>query len=212
VVQAQPRFQTPISFSMGFPQGEFGDNIDSTAFGLTTGLNYRIGHSPVLIGGSFGFLQYGSVSRLASLGPDLPDLIVDVDTTNNILTTHFLVRYEFGGVESRIKPYLEGLIGFHYLWTQTSVDDSTEGTLSSTNFSDTTGSFGAGAGVLIGLYRAAGGVLRIDLDLGARWLSGGDARYLTEGAIIRENGTITYLVSESETNLVTANIGVLFSF
>ncbi|MCI0445876.1 outer membrane beta-barrel protein, partial [bacterium] len=123
-VQAQSRFQTTFSFSMGFPQGEFGDNVDNTGLGLNAGLNYRIGHSPVLIGVSFGFLQYGSVSRSALLSPDIPELIVDVQTSNNILATHFLARYEFLRYESRIRPYVEGLVGLHYLWTQTSIDDS----------------------------------------------------------------------------------------
>jgi hypothetical protein len=182
--------------------------VDSTALGLTAGFNYRIGDSSFLIGGSFGFLQYESVSRLAPIAPDIPELIVEVDTSNNILTAHFVARYEFG--RSRLRPYVEGLVGIHYLWTQTSIDDSDDD-ISSTNFDDTTGSFGGGGGILIGLFRPAG-AFGIDLDLGARLMSGGDARYLTEGSIIRENGTVTYLVSESSTNLLITNFGVVFSF
>jgi hypothetical protein len=210
-VQAQPRFQTTFDFSMGFPQGEFRDNVDSTGFGLNAGFNYRIGHSPVLIGASFGFLQYGSTSREAPISPDIPELLVDVSTSNNILAAHFLVRYELGKYQSRIRPYAEGLVGFNYLWTQTSIDDSDD-EISSTNFDDSTGSFGAGGGVLIGLYRPDIGFFRFDLELGARWLKGGNARYLTEGAIIHENGNVTYLVTESSTNLFITNFGVVFSF
>jgi hypothetical protein len=211
-IDAQPRFQTTFSFTMGFPQGEFGDNVDDTGLGMTAGFNYRIGHSPVLIGGSFGFLQYGSVSRLAPLGPDIPDVIVEVDTNNNILMAHFLVRYEFGRLEARVKPYAEGLVGIHYLWTQTSIDDSDDDDFATTNFDDTTGSFGAGGGVLIGLYHAPIGAFNIDLDLGVRFMAGGEARYLTEGSIIRDNGNVTYLVSESDTHIITTNFGVIFSF
>jgi hypothetical protein len=209
-VHAQPRFQTSFSFSMGFPQGEFGDNVDSTGLGLTAGFNYRIGHSPVLIGGSFGFLQYGNVSRLAPISPDIPELIVEVDTSNNILAAHFLVRYEFGRYESRIRPYAEGLVGLHYLWTQTSIDDSDDD-ISSTNFDDSTGSFGGGGGVLIRLNNAVD-PFQIDLELGARFLAGGNASYLTEGSIIRENGNVIFRVTESETNLLVTNFGVVFSF
>jgi hypothetical protein len=103
------------------------------------------------------------------------------------------------------------LVGLHYLWTQTSIDDDDDD-ISSTNFDDTTGSFGAGGGVLVGLYRAPMGAFDIDLDIGVRFLAGGEARYLTEGSIIRENGNVTYLVSESDTHLFTANFGVMFSF
>jgi hypothetical protein len=209
-VNAQSRFQTTFSFSMGFPQGEFGDNVDNTGLGLNAGFNYRIGHSPVLIGVSFGFLQYGSVSRTTPLSPDIPELIVDVNTSNNILAAHFLARYEFLRYESRIRPYVEGLVGLNYLWTQTSIDDSDD--VISTNFDDSTGSFGGGGGVLIGLYHNAVSPFQIDLDLGARWLSGGDASYLTEGSIIRENGTVKYVVTESDTNLFVTNFGVAFSF
>lgn len=210
-LQAQSRFQTSFSFSMGFPQGEFADNVDSTGFGLNAEFNYRIGHSPVLIGGSFGFLQYGSTSRSAPLSPDIPEVIVDVNTSNNILAAHFLVRYEFGKYGSRIRPYAEGLVGLHYLWTQSKVDNSNDDIIT-TNFDDTTGSFGAGGGVLIGLYNPEVGAFRFDLELGARWLAGGNASYLTEGSIIHENGTVSYLVTESSTNLFITNFGVIFSF
>src|SRR5262245_18211267 len=195
VAQAQPRFQTSFSFSMGFPQGEFADNVDSTGFGLNAGFNYRIGHSPVLIGASFGFLQYGSTSRSAPFSPDIPEVIVDVNTSNNILAAHFLVRYELGKYDSRIRPFAGGLVGLHYLWTQAKVDNSNDDIIS-TSFDDTTGSFVAGGGVLIGLHNPEVGPFRFDLELGARWLAGGNASYLTEGSIIHENGNVTYLVTE----------------
>ncbi|MCI0446511.1 hypothetical protein L0152_25290, partial [bacterium] len=95
--------------------------------------------------------------------------------------------------------------------TQTSIDDSDD-MISSTNFDDSTGSFGGGGGVLIGLHHSAASPFHIDLELGARWLSGGDASYLTEGSIIRENDTVKYVVTESATNLLITNFGVVFSF
>ena len=144
--------------------------------------------------------------------PFTPDLLVEVDTTNNIFMGHFLVRYEFGGVESRVKPYGEGLVGLHYLFTQTSIGDDVDDDFTSTNFDDTAPSFGVGGGVLIGLVRGTGGLFRLDLNLGARYFFGGDAAYLTEGAVIRGDGTVTYDLSESDTNLLATNIGIIFSF
>lgn len=212
---AQPKFETGVVFSSGFPQGDFAQNVSHAGLGVTWDFYYRISRSPFSIGASTGFLIYGSQSRAEILSPTIPDVVVDVDTTNNILLTHLLLRYEPPISSRTVRPYVEGLLGFNYLWTQTSLGGGSD-QLTTTNFSDSAMSYGAGAGVALCLLQ--GGMpnyapaYRIDLNLGIRYLFGGQAEYLNEGAIRTVNGDVYYYVHRSNTNLLTANLGVAFSF
>jgi hypothetical protein len=204
-----------VDFAMGFPQGEFADNVDGTGWGMNFDILYRLHGSPVLIGGDIGFLIYGKQSRDEPLSPTIPDLVVTVDTTNNILPTHFLVRYDPLPITRRFRPYAEGVFGLNYLWTQTSIRDSDDD-ISSTNLSDTVLSGGVGGGVLVRLAQAGisdeNPAFSIDLKLGARYLWGGNAEYLTEDSIHIDGDSVTYFVRRSSTNLFCADIGIAFSF
>lgn len=212
---SQPQFQMAVNFATGFPQGEFSDNVQNTGFGLSTEFYYQA-HRSFLVGGTIGFLTYGSESREAQFSPTIPDVRVNVDTSNNVLLTHFVVRYQPGSVNRAFRPYAEGLIGLHYLWTQTSIRGSGSDQITSTNYSDSTLSAGAGAGAFLRLYHSGGNspasVFTLDLDVGMRYLYGGRARYLTEGSIIRNDDTVTYLVNRSRTDLLTVGTGLVFGF
>ena len=50
---------------------------------------------------------------------NIPDVFVEVDRTNNLLNFH--VVFEIGLPTGRIRPYVQGLFGGSYLYTQTSV-------------------------------------------------------------------------------------------
>jgi hypothetical protein len=212
---AQPKFETGVVFSSGFPQGEFSQNVSHAGLGVTWDFFYRVSRTPFSIGTSMGFLTYGSQSRAEILSPTIPDVVVSVDTTNNILLTHFLLRYQ-PPISSRVvRPYVEGLVGFNYLWTQTSLGGGSD-QITSTNFSDSAISYGAGAGMSLCLHQ--GGMpsyspaYRVDLNLGVRYLFGGQAEYLNEGAIRTVNGDVYYSVNRSNTDLLVATVGVGFTF
>jgi len=178
---------------------------------------YRLPRSPLSVGLSFGFLIYGHETRSEFLSPTIPDIIVDVSTTNALLLGHAFLRFRPRvGV---VRPYLDVLVGFHHLTTDTSIDGGYDeyGSASSNNYRDTVLSYGVGAGVVFPVLlvkRASDGsrIWSIDLDVGARYLQGGTADYLTEGSIDRHHGDVTYLLSRSSTDLFTANIGLSFSF
>lgn len=213
---AEPKIQMAVDFAMGFPQGEFGDNVDNTGLGMNFDILYRLSQGPLLIGGSVGFLTYGKHSRTEPFSTTVPDLLVTVDTTNNILPVYFLLRYQPATAHRAVRPYAEGLFGFQYLWTQTSIANSNDD-LSSTNLSDTVWSAGAGGGLFVrllqgGIVGGAAPAYSIDLKLGVRYLWGGTADYLTEDSIVFDNGSPVYFVRTSRTNLLAANIGVAFSF
>lgn len=212
---AQPRLQMAVDFSVGFPQGEFADNVMNTGYGMDFQVCYRMGQSPVSIGGSLGFLTYGKETREEPFSDTVPDLLLTVDTTNNILLGDVLVRYQPGPSTRAVRPYIEGVIGFNYLWTQTSIRNSDDD-ISSTNYNDTALSVGPGGGVFLRLHQGAfvgaEPAYSIDLNVGVRYLFGGEARYLKEGSIIRDNGSVLYVPSKSNTNLLLTDFGIVFSF
>ena len=83
-----------------------------------------------------------------------------------------------------------------------------------TNFDDFTWSYGAGGGLLIQILRDEGELAALFLDLKARYVFGTNAQYLREGDIVVNpaNGSVTYYVSESQTDLLTFHIGVVAYF
>lgn len=216
-LQAADRFSFALRFTPGYPQNEFKENVGSRIYGGDLIFAYRLPRSPLSVGASFGFLVYGYESRPEYLSPSIPDIVVDVNTINALLSGHVFLRFQPQAV--RVRPYLDVLFGFHHLTTDTSIGDGSAdyGSASSNNYNDTVLSYGAGAGVVVPLVlfkRASDGsrIWSIDLDIGGRYLKGGTADYLTEGSILRESGDVTYLLSRSSTDLITFCVGLSFSF
>jgi hypothetical protein len=218
-LSAQPRFQGGINFEMGFPQGDFESNVDNVGFGL--GLDFAV--FPKLIpfgaGASFTFLNYGNETRREPFSLTIPDVTVEVETQNSIVQGFFILRLQPNA--GFIRPYMDGLFGFSYLFTETKIKDESdlEEIASSTNFDDFTYSYGAGGGVMIQVFDGTkklpadvGFAPIILIDLRIRYLIGGEAEYLKEGSITRENGQLFYDVSKSDTDLMTLHIGVVLEF
>lgn len=215
---AQSPFQAGINFALGFPQTEFKENVDNTGLGLSGHFCYNLSQTPLSIGASFGFLIYGRATRKEPLSTTIPDVIVNVETTNNILLGHLLLRIQPPTQSRIIRPYVEGLFGFNYLWTETKVKDWDwdEDIISSKNYDDTALSYGGGGGLMIQVYQGrkekSKGLYTINIDLGVRYLFGGEAEYLKKGDIQRVNGKVIYNPSQSTTDLLTTRIGVTFNF
>jgi hypothetical protein len=216
-VCAQEKFETGLRFLLGFPSGEFRHNLDRTGIGADFSFAYHIPRSIVSAGISFGFLIYGSESREEPLSPAIPEFVVKVTTTNAILLGHLFIRVQ--PRSGTIRPYLEGLAGFHYMTTDTSIrgHDDWGDSLSSNNFNDLAFSGGLGGGARLELLQIRrrnrdDRAFSLDLDLGVRWLKGGRAEYLKKGSIHRENGVVSYDVYESRTDLWLAGLGLTFSF
>ena len=67
-----------------------------------------------------------------------------------------------------------------------------------------------GGGAFVELYAA--GAIRLSLDLGVRYLLGGQANHLTEGAIARDSGFVRLNTTQSRTDVTTIDFGVVFEF
>jgi len=214
---AQSRFQVGLNFTPIFPQGGFKDQIGGMGWGGSLDFAYRIPRSILSVGASFGYYIYGYRSRFEPLSLTIPDMWVKVSTTNAVVTGHAFLRLQ--PLRGSLRPYLDGLIGIQHLTTDTRVHldgDNDSGYPSSNHWRDTVPSYGFGGGLMIllnrqGRYRTRGR-LRIALDLGFRYLKGGTAQYLTEDAIEAIGDEIFYYISESRTDIITARLGVIFSF
>ncbi len=204
-----------INFTLGFPTGEFKENIDRLGYGLSG--NFMLWNPkpelPFTFGLNVGYLNYGSESRREPFSLTIPDVTVDVDRTNNLVNFHLLFQVMLP--EGSFRPYAEFLFGGAYLFTETSIKSRGDGddVASSTNFDDFAWNYGAGAGFLIqvseGNDEEVGGVF---IDLKARYLFGTEAEYLKEGSVTVQNGRVIYDISKSKTDMITANLGVVIFF
>ena len=212
---AKTNFQGGLSFMAGFPQGEFKDNVDENGYGIGGEFLYSPSVSPFGIGVSLGFMNYGEESRREPFSTTIPDVEVEVKTTNNIVLGHLLFRAQVK--QGPIRPYAEGLVGFNYLFTETKIEDvdDEEEIASSTNLDDGVFSYGAGGGVMLRLYTGKTKKAKtwsILLNLCARYIVGGEAEYLKEGSIKRVNGKVVFDKIQSKTDILTTHLGLAVEF
>jgi hypothetical protein len=216
----RPQFE--IDFALGLPQGEFADQVDDLGLGASILGGIGLPSWPVVLGAEFCFLTYGREKRTEPFSTTIPDVYVDVITTNDIVMGHLLVR-----VQPRsgwLRPYLDALFGFKYFSTSTSIPayvydpggSSGFATLASTTqLDDTALSYGAGAGLDIRLKEwsySQGGVMALRLNLGARYLFGSEARYLKEGSIRRQEDEVEFDILRSRTDMLIIQIGLALEF
>lgn len=144
-----------LTILLGSPQGDFRDNLDETAFGINGSIAYAIPQTAVQVGAELGFMIYGEDRRLENFNPNIPEVRVAVVTDYDIFTGHLFLRYEVpNGV---IRPYIDGLVGFNYLFTQTRIEDRDDfdEIASDTNFDDTAFSYGVGGGLKFRVYSSS---------------------------------------------------------
>lgn len=216
---AQSKVAGGIGFLAGIPQGDFSDNLDENGFGLSGHVGYLVPGVPLMIGGELGFLIYGHESRREPFSTTIPDVTVEVTTDNSIVLGHALLRLQ--PRTGALRPYIEGLVGLHYLYTSTSIKNESGGeeVASSTNQDDVAFSAGGGAGLLIRVHERAqeegssGSSLdAVFIDLRGRYLYGAEAEYLKKGSIRRQDGRVTFDTLESRTDLMTIALGVALHF
>lgn len=214
--------QFALNFLTGRPRGEFEDNVEDLGFGLDALLAFRPGVSPVLLGMNLGFAIYGSETRHGvPFSETIPDVTVAVQTSNNIVLFHALVRLQ--GNQGRLRPYMDGLIGLHYLFTETSIQDEdaflSDEIASSTTQQDVAFSYGAGGGVMLEVYEnkkkrndGFSKLKKVFVDFRVRYSFGGQATYLKEGSITRVDGDVSISPIRSHTDLLTYHLGFAITF
>jgi hypothetical protein len=119
-----------------------------------------------------------------------------------------------------VRPYIEGLWGFKYLFTRTAISNSSDHATiaSSTNYGDVAASWGSGAGIDLRIWKprqkvSNNGNRSVTLNISARYLWGAEAEYLKKGSIQRNgNGTVSYQVLRSPTDMLIPQIGLRIRF
>ena len=207
-------WQGGVDFLLGSPQKEFRKNVDRLGVGVTLNAGYAPEGTPVMLGLEFGFMNYGSSERREPFSTTIPDVFVRVSTSNNFILGHAILRLQPNtGV---FRPYLQGMLGFNYLFTETKIENENnvgQEVASSTNLSDGAFSYGGGAGLMFMVYQPGdGSVSDVYLDLGARYIVGGEAEYLKEGSVRNVNGRVAYDSYTSATDLLELQIGVTVRF
>lgn len=203
-----------ISFMLGYPQGEFRNNVNNMGFGAQIqGTLWEPTHSrPFTIGFDAGYIVYGQVNeRRPWIG--FPGVYLNLQRTNSIANFHLLMQVSpfFGTV----RPYVEGLFGGAYIFTESEVKNENENKqiASSTNFDDFAWNYGFGAGILFKISDGFENVGKLYLDLKARYLFGTEAEYLTEESVITNTlGDVVFQPKKSKTDFFTFHIGVIAYF
>ncbi|MBD3333159.1 outer membrane beta-barrel protein [candidate division GN15 bacterium] len=209
-------WQGGLAFQLGFPTGEYKDQIDKTGVGIGGDILWSPRSAPVGIGLSIGWFQVGNETRQEPFSTTIPDVTVDVETENAL--AQFLLLFRLQPKAGAFRPYADALVGVNYLYTTTTIKNASndEEVASSTNFDDNALAYGFGGGAMIRVYESpeAGptGPFEVFVDLGFRYMLGGEAEYLKEGSIRRENAVVAFDVTESKTDIAVARVGVSVSF
>lgn len=201
------------SLTLGLPQGEFKDNLDRYGYGLTGEIFYTPGPIKVFgIGLDLTYMNYGSETRRAPFSNTIPDLTVDVDRSYNMISFHPVVRIY--APLPMLRPYIDLVAGGNYIFATTTIrsrySNNNNGNEVATdqNFSDFAWNYGFGGGLLIDIINQPG--MKLSIDLRGRYLYGTEAEYLKEGSVIinTQNGTATYNISKSTTDMLYIQAGV----
>ena len=186
---AQPLqdFADYIKFGFGFGGGVSHAFDPQGIFSLRANVDFMIyGHDTERFNGPYGRL--------------------DITTSNNILSMG--VGPQLMAPGPGVRPYMNGTFGFSYFSTSTEVkwryDD--EALDSWTDLDDAVLAWTAGGGLLIPVGKGTRPVL---LDIGATYHGNGEAEYLREGSITRDEfGDPHFTPIRSRTNMVVYTIGI----
>jgi len=197
------------SLALALPVGDF-RNYVSVGGGINGFVAMKLardGAASIRLDGTF--LIYGSDTYRTQLSPTIPQVNVDVTTSNLIFG--MAVGPQLMRPSGAVRPYVSGGVGFSYFATVSSVSGThdVEPFAESTNFDDFTLAWRGAAGLLIQVGR---GRTPIWLDFSGHFVRNGMTRYLRPGGIDVDpitNGLIIDPV-ESETAFWLVHAGVTF--
>lgn len=212
---AQSDFMGGIHFGTGLPQGELDDQLGREAYGIGGQLFYAPSTSPLAIGLDISWSNYGTETREEPFSSTIPDVVVDVERSNNFAQALFVLRGQVR--HGPIQPYGDALIGVNYLYTETSVNSGGFGdeVASSTNKDDAALAYGFGGGVMVPVWSndfQSDNIKQVLLDAGVRYVKGGEAEYFKKGAVKHSDGTTEFETVESRTDMLKLHLGVMLRF
>jgi hypothetical protein len=199
------------------PRGEFDANTD-TGYGFAMWYRYAFGPGDALAIGADGSVNgYGSARRRAPLSTTIPEITVDIETSNS--TAFLQGSFEVLSPRGRFRPYglLSGGAGLFFTTSSLEDPETDEVILSDTNHSDWTWIWSVGGGVRYLVHerpREGREPARFFVDLGATRLMGGDVEYLREGSLVTEDGDfdLDRRLTHSDIEIIFWRVGVAVQF
>lgn len=216
---AQVRPEVSVGLLLGLPSGDFGDNVSDTGIGVVFTGGIQLPQSPVLLGVELGYLVYGRTRRSEAFNTATPDIRVNVVTSNNIFQGNFFLRLQ--PMTGKVRPYIDGLVGFKYLFTETVAKNTSDWTRIAydVNFDDSSLTYGIGVGAVIALWDresepdpVSKHPIGVHLDFGLRYLLGTEAEYLKEGSIQVVGNQATFQPEQSRTDMIHPHFRIRVSF
>ncbi len=209
------RFQGTLNFSVAYPQGDLELEMARNPLGVGLTFGMKLGKSPLILGVDLGVLNYGRDTYDEFLYGN-PEFDFEVIHSYNIFQGLAFLRLQLAN-RGPLRPYLDGLVGINYFWTDTSIGDDNhdEEVTIKVNYDDAAFTYGIGAGIMYKLGKQKRNPVNRDeffVDLRFRYIFGGKLEYLTKGSIVVDEEEVTYLVSESRSDLFTFQIGFGMSF
>ena len=207
------------------PVGAFNKNI-GFGYGANAAYLFRLDRAgAVSLRTDLAMASYGEEHFYAPLSSTIGGRIqVKVSTRNYVVPLS--VGPQLMWPTGSVRPYVNAGIGAQLFFTQSAIEgaDDESDFAHTVNQSDWTSTWVAGAGVYIPVYKSKGVYrpplapedapvqrldMRILLDLGIQYLSGGRAQYLKPGSIEDlPNGQIRITPLESETHMLVMRLGV----
>ncbi|MDX1661290.1 MAG: outer membrane beta-barrel protein [Gemmatimonadota bacterium] len=219
---AHAQHEGTIGLAVSIPHGELDENTD-TGFGFAGSYTYALTNNrSVSIGGAASFLTYGNTERRVPLSTTIPDIRVDVETSNNMGFLQGLLQLK--APAGAVNPYGQLSGGLAWFSTTTTLRDTRfdEEVISDTNQSDATWVLGAGGGLQVHVWTGEPGPgygneppsppARAYVDVGARYQWGGEVEYLREGSLVTPGGELEIDPVVSEIELTQITLGVTFEF
>jgi opacity protein-like surface antigen len=196
-----------FSFAQSRPIGAFARNV-GFGYGGTAAYLYRLDRSGIFsLRLDAGLLGYGEESKRVPLSPTIGGRIqVRVTTTNYLLPLG--IGPQLTWPSGPVRPYANAGVGGQLFFTESSVDgdDGRYDFANTTNQSDWTGAWLAGAGVYIPLHE---GRTKVMLDLGVQYFTSSHAQYLRPGSIQDlPDSQIQITRLESDTHMALVRVGV----
>lgn len=193
--------------ALALPVDEFRSNVDVGGGGGLAGVWLLDDAGMIGVRADGAFLLYGYRSEQRPFSVTVPEVSVDVRTSNFIVS---------GGIGPQVylatgtvRPYVYGTVGVSYFATETTVAGThrNEDIASTTNLHDTSLALTGGGGFSIRLSR---GVNPVSLELGASYQYNGETEYLTSSPTVTEyrRGGSRFTPITSETNMVIFRAGV----
>lgn len=211
IAQDKDEFQGTLGggIGMSIPTGDFDRFWGRNMFQVGAHLAFPLGRVPVLQGGfAFGYSVMGRNETTVPLTTDHLGITEGTLTTRcKVFSYHPLLR--LNPLRGRVRPYVDGLIGFRQFSTTSKVtaDGVEENISKERNATDFAFSSGWAAGVMVTLGSTAYVELRME-----RFDSGEASFVDPESVTVSDAGTVSFNTLTSNTDVTNVLVGIGLRF